>query len=458
MRQAFCIKLFRYRWVGLINQMLGLVYFSEWFVLLNNGFFSPHGFLARINEITVKSHVNYFNSMVLFVVSHVPQLSYIACIIMFVIPTLMILRIYRYPVNCIGSVIAVVYVLAHLTYPGTWLFEYFSPCLFLFITTYASYEEHKVMQPHSRIMGLHKPSLLLSCILMLIGVLISAVIYYFLWVSDAGGVHVHQVALEVSISFLILFILSEVLNRSRMTLEDDSKQIQPLLSFIHYHTLDYMLLSIGLILICQVVMDQQLKWFTTLGYKNLINVYATFSHTPLFIRHFLQWSSAQAAWMSPLQHAVESALAAGCVLLLYRLPVSLGVFGLCALLAFSEFGVPATWPPVPHGETTWTWELLNITFVAGVIALYHGIILVTFEDKSDFFSGEGVFSNLSLWKSLSIIVAISVFIAGYILLTHSLKMLNHPYAIESSICCFLYLCFTLAIDQLRTKKKTLSFC
>lgn len=444
-------NLLKYPWLSLINQLMGLILFSEWVVLMNLNFFSPASFVARIDKITSASGFNFLNSLYLWLATHASWLGYLAGIFMLVVSVLMIVRIYRWVINWCGVAIAFVYVSAHLTYPGTWLFEYAAPFVFMFILALATHRDRSLSSSKAKAMGFHCVDVMPSGLNIVVALVLSLCVFYFTVVSMAAGHASQTVGAETSIGFFVLFIIAEILNRYRLSSEAFSQQDDRFHAWMNYQWLDYLLMSIGLMLICQVVMDQQLSWFTEKGYHNLINVYAQSSDSPLFIRHFLAWAATQSSWMAPVQQAVESFLAIGAVLLIYRFPVALGIFGLCGLLAFSEFGVPSTWPPTAGSEVTWTWELLSITLVAGIVALYQSSVWLNAENSAERVMGEGIFSNLSFLESMLIVFFISVMISIYILLTGSLKVLNHAFAIQSGLSCFLYLSMTVAIDRLRKR-------
>jgi|GEM_PF-3509762 len=452
MSETISERLIKYPWLNLINQLLGLIILSEWIVLTNLGFFSPSSFVARIQVIKQASQFNFFNGLVCHVVTHLPWLGYLVSIFMLVVSAMMILRLYRYIINWCGVAIALVYTLAHLTYPGTWLFEFAAPLIFMVIIALATHHGRHLKTHKSKAVGFYYIDIMPTGLTIIIALVYSLSVFYFLVVSESAGHASQKVGFETGVAFFVLFIISEVINRYRLTQADLSRQSQRYLAWMNYHWLDYLLMSIGIILICQVVMDQQLNWFSSRGYHNLVNVYATSSDSPLFVRHFLAWASMQSTWMAPVQQAIEFFLAIGAVLLLYRFPVALGIFGLCALLTFSEFGVPSTWPPSSHADMTWTWELLSITLVAGIIAIYQFMVWLYARDASERVMGEGVFSNLSFWEGILVVFFISVSVSIYILLTHSLKALNHAFAIQSGLSCLLFLSLTVGID--RSRKKT----
>jgi hypothetical protein len=444
-------RLVKYPWLNLVNQLLGLILFSEWIVLMNLSFFSPDPFVKRIQAIMAASSYNFLNNIYYQIASHLSWLSYIASVFLLVVSVLMILRIYRLVVNWCGVAIAFIYVSAHVTYPGTWLFEYAAPFVFMVILALSTHYDRKLPTLKSKVLGFHCLDIMPSGLAIIVGLVYSLCVFYFLVVSESAGHASQVVGLETSIAFFILFVIAEVLNRYRLSQSEYNQQHEQYLAWMNYHWLDYLLMSLGIILICQVVMDQQLNWFSASGYHDLINVYAQSSDSPLFVRHFLSWASMQSTWLAPVQQAIEFFLAIGAVLLVYRFPVALGIFGLCAMLAFSEFGVPSTWPPTASSGVTWTWELLSITLVAGIIALYQMTIWFYADNASQRIMGEGMFSNLSFWEGILIAFFISISVSIYILLTHSLKALNHAFAIQSGLSCFLFLSLPVAIDRVRKK-------
>ena len=441
----------KYRWLNLINQLLGLILLSEWIVLFNIHFFNPENFLQRVEIIKNMSSFNFLNSFYFMVVSNAPWISYMACVALLIVSALMILRLYRWVINWCGVVISFIYVSSHLTYPGTWLFQYASPFIFMVIIALSTHHDKRLSTFKEKVLGFHTVVLLPNWLNIFVGLVYSAFIFYFLIVSESAGMASQKVGIETGIFFFILFVVSEIINKYRLTQNDLTEEHDRYIEWMNYHWLDYILMAIGIMIICQVIMDEQLNWFTKTGYQDLISVYAQSTDSPLFIRHFLTWASSQSVWLAPVQQAIESFLAIAAVLLVYRLPVALGIFGLCLMLTFSEFGVPATWPPTAHAELTWTWELLNITLVVGVVTLYQLSVWLSASTTVERVLGEGVFSNLSYSKSMFINFLMSLTLCVYILLTHSLKLLNHSFAIQAGLACFLFLSITVAIDRLRKK-------
>ena len=437
-------------WIKAINQFLGLILVSEWIRLFMAGFFSTYGFTARVSHIFKATPHNILNQALLH---HMPTLSslnlLVACIIL-IVGVAALLGLLQWIVNWFVFGIFMVYTLTHLGYPGTWLFEYAAPCLFSLMIAFATSQNWRIHSIKGKIFSLHITPTLPIYARVFIAFLLSLLTMYLISASKNSN-DLSQLAGLLSASVLFIsYLLSDYFNHHYADKSDLTTQSVFYQTWIQCHWIDYLYMTIGIILVCQVDMDTYLNWFSVAGYKALIDSYLQHSNAPHMMKLFLSFSENASQTLAPLQNAIENFLAIAAVLLLYRLPVCLGIFGLCTLLTLSELGAPATWPIVAGSELTWTWELSSITVIAGMITLYQATQYLKAETFTKLSLGPKAWGNIKWYYALMIALCISVSIAYLIHASGSLKDLNDLFMIKSSCTCFLYLCLTIAIDRERT--------
>lgn len=108
-------------------------------------------------------------------------------------------------------------------------------------------------------------------------------------------------------------------------------------------------------LVFQVFEDNFLHWFSITGYRQLVDIYSEYNHTPGWFLNFIVFIGAKADIMMPVELLIESVCALALVNLVLRALFMIIVAVLFLLLTYIEFGVLATWPPNLGAMPTWTW-------------------------------------------------------------------------------------------------------
>ena len=447
------LRFLHYPWMVLINQLMGLILLSEWWTLLFKGVFTPTGLVSHLQSLLSQSHNNIFLHTALQWALQFPGLSYTVAAVILLTATLMLVGIYRFLANWVATFIFLLYVLCHLNHPGTWLFEYVSPFVFSLLLALATGKDVFCRSKRIVAFGFYMPKLMHSALSFLIVTLFSACILFCMVFSNNIKTHSGIVAIATMLSFFTLYLLSLWLNRFRGTAEQLQQQPQTYRNWLSLCWLDYCLVYIGVVLLCQVDMDNYLQWFTTHGYQNLASIYAQLTHSPDVIKLLLSATAQQAAWLAPVQFAAEQFFAIAALLLVFRFPVVVGMFGLFLVLTLAEFGVPATWPPTKTADVTWTWELLNITLVLAVIACYQFAYFMHFPSLKRRILGDPLLPGVSWLVATSIAAFVALSVVCLIYFSHTLKLLNHPFMIKSGLSTFLFLCLTFGIDTLRKRQQ-----
>ena len=166
---------------------------------------------------------------------------------------------------------------------------------------------------------------------------------------------------------------------------------------------------IGVMLVFQVNADIALKWFTTEGYRNLVDTYRSTSNAPEIVKYFLQISSYEAPILYPIQFVFET-FAAICLFLgIFRTPMYFLTTGLLALLMIIEFGVPPGWPPSNSGQVNWLWELMLPTLILLVCSIHNLTFFIKSGSLNEKFLGNKIMPSVDKrTKAMLLIIVLSL--------------------------------------------------
>lgn len=299
------------------------------------------------------------------------------------------------------------------TDPAVWTFEYLFSAVFALLAALGTYSFSKAPQS---VFSQYQCSTFftLLCITFL-----SLVLYYVTSISFELIDFARKIALCSAITFFVFCLFAFYLTREdRENLSDEGKKTQRT-----YFCLDLMIVFIGAMLVMQVYANYFSDLFALNNFRASILYYAASSNAS-WIHPFLNWFASHTDVLLPLYMVFEIFLAVSLSLLFFRGPVLLMATALFIILAFSELGVSATWPPIAH-ILSWEWELLLVAGVSGIIGIQKTLLVLRESSLKDVLLGPAICNRPFI--PLLWIVVISL-LSGIIL--YFIGMLTHVFGIN----------------------------
>ena len=440
------------RWILIINQFLGFVLFNETLVLTANGFFKQQGFTDRMIALAKHSQLSFVQAYLHIAASNSEWLAPLLFIIFMLTSLLLMFCLFTWLLNWVASAIFFFYYISHLSYPGTWLFEYLQPLLFFVICAIVANRHNKMLSGRFKIVAFALFNGAPTGPLLVIYTLLAAFLGYCVLIANNAHGFTPTVAWISGVMFLIagwLNILIDPLRFSRRHFNKTNVSFRQL-RVIDRPWLDYLTLVMGIMLVCQVYMDQFLNWFTVKGYQNIIQVYTKYTHIPNVFEHLLSTSATYAHIVMPIQQSVEAFCALTMMIMVLRFPTILIAGAIFFALGMVELGIPATWPPTPNAETNWCWELLLPAFVAFCIGIYHMAHYYAAQNRQQRWMRPVIVFNNAHWAN-RLLFNIAIAMATYLVIrvTPTLGKYNGIFALSSALTVSFYLFLLEVIDILR---------
>lgn len=377
-------------WIKVIGMLLGAATLQVFLLQVYSGHFTVSGMGAYLGQIVTTNKAPAYWNLLLTFFAHQPLFSVVllglvmlACVVGLFFSSSPI-----YPL--LSSALYASFWLSNLGSPGSWLFELLFPALFSLIVALAQWEIRQYSTSKSSWLG-HKvlPSKN-NIVSGVIAVILLLMFSYFNYLSKNGGENVIAVTALFS-------VLTALITYCSLSLDIRCSEIDhSLLQRVNRKYLFLIASTIGLMLIYQVNADISLNWFTSEGYKHLVDTYQKTSNAPEFVKSFLALSASISSTLAPTQFVFES-LAALCLFVgIFRAPMYWLTTGLLGLLMVIEFGIPATWQPTPTSPVNWVWELMLPTLVLAICSV-HATVEV-FESKSirQLIFGNQLFTEVSI--------------------------------------------------------------
>lgn len=459
--QSIGRKLVDIHWIDMIIILMGVVLLTEFYTLLALGFFNPEQMTKRILLLSQHNNAGFFNVIFNWVGHYSRFFAPLFALIILLTSLMLILLIYRGIFSLIAAFIFLIYFIAHTAAPTTWLYEYIIPTLFSLAIGFARLPDLLFIDRQHRAMGFKAFSKTIIPVVRYILILVLAVLLgYIVAKSNNAGKLSNIVAIISSITFVILIVVSSLIDRYRLEHKKPAEKIimkkmhhKFLFKLYEQPWLDIITIIIGSMLVFQIYEDKLLHWFTLQGYRNLANIYSHFTHAPLWMSFFLRWTGNYANIFLPIQLVIESTSALLLVILIFREPFILIAAGLFILLAVSELGVPAAWPATLFPEPTWTWELLLTTVVTVMVGIYQLGRLLLAKSHAERWLGNNVFGNSSFYTRVIVSLICGLLIAGAVIFNKEVEAYNHMLAIESGLTLFLYMMILSVVDYTRPSFK-----
>ncbi len=339
--------------MNLIILVLGMVLLTQFYNLLFQNIFSIAGWADFLNHLLQYNEVNSFKyEVIIFLKNTAPFSTYLFAGGIFISALACIMLLARFYV-CIAVAIAF-FVAWSLSWndPGMWPFEFSFPAFFALLAGISM--RSFSLAPQSVFLQLRFSTLKTF----LAVIVLCALLYYVTFIAFHDPEFAHKVALTSTLTFFILCLVPFYLKKPNLEIDEHNRIDK---------YLDCMIVTIGSMLVLQVYINCFSGVFEDATFRENITYFAKNSNAT-WISQFLLLSAKYSHWILPLYAVFEIFLSISLTLLLVRGPVLLLAAGLLAVLAFSELGVSATWPPDPH-NLTWEWELLFVTAVAIIIGV-----------------------------------------------------------------------------------------
>lgn len=418
--------------------LLGLTVLTQFYTLLASGAFTSAGFSAKITDIA-----NYAGTLKPLLSALLPYhtiLAPVCACITLITAICLILLIAR---AWVATMTGIVYLLQWVIlwrYPGVWTFEFLFPALFGICAGFAKLGHSTFATSFYRQLGWSKRKSIITVLL------VSALLWYVTDIAYVDKILAFKIALDSSVTFMLISLLH---------LSVDSK-LQPLVSTenndkIATLWIDIMIIIIGAMMVMQVYADYFTGLYTLKGYAGLVEYYSIASGA-IWSHPFLAWSAVHTPILLPLQVIFEIAIAGLLTLLIFRGPVLLLAAGLFGILAFSELGVSADWPPNPH-NLTWEWELLLVTGVSLLIGYNKLIAMINANNIQEAILGNKLFNCISFGKCLLIAISGGI---GLYFIGMMTQIFGDPYKIISlcSALTFLVLLLLLGVKDRISRENT----
>ncbi|MCL9780784.1 hypothetical protein M9194_04940 [Vibrio sp. S4M6] len=380
----------RINWINIIGMLLGAATLQAFLLQLFSGHFTPLGLEHYFQQLVSSNKAPTYWNHLLIVLSHYSALTVIALVVLMIgsVIGLFFSSSPIYPL--LSALLYTGFWLSNLGSPGAWIFELLFPALFSLILTIARWDMRLSSAKRPTWLGLKTLPCRNTTLNSIVAVVLLFVFSYFNILSKNGGEHLVIVTILFSLLSAVLVYFS---------LAFDHKREEPeysLLARINRNYLFLMACTIGLMLIYQVNADISLHWFTSEGYKNLVDTYQKTSNAPEIVKSFLALSASISSTLAPTQFVFES-LAALCLFMgIFRAPMYWLTTGLLALLMVIEFGIPATWPPTPTSPVNWVWELMLPTLVLVICSVHATVEFMQTKSLRKRLLGEQLFSEMPI--------------------------------------------------------------
>lgn len=433
-----------------VRLLLGMVILSDFFLLLNNKFFTFAGYISRLqflhdhNQFSLfKWFISIFNSS-----AHVIPWYYLFAIILLVTAVSLLSGIWVKFFNYISFLFFLILFICHAGINGVWLFEFVMPCGFAYLVL-ENQRKTKIINKGFVSGDLAHLNMVLSIICIIILSL------FVCWINiesknfiskDSSHFYPFMVGLFVFILLLLNIILSKVFCKNNINKNYDK--------ILHQKILDKCAIFLGIMLVTQVNLDALLNWFTVSGYENLINIYQRYSSVTHSSHFFTEFMKQHSVFAVPVQASVEAFLALCLITLVFR-PLSFLLSGLLFLaLALIELGVPSNFPVIKPIEFAWAWDLMPSVFVMFLITYYDLRRFINEKSYKLKLVGAPTFINLSLYKRFFYMVLVCVLL--FIITSFAHRNANHPelvfmLSLGAVLTVFLYLCLFHLLDILKHK-------
>lgn len=342
--------------------LLGMVLLTQFYNLLFHHVFSASGWVHFLNQLMQLNDLNSFQyQFIVFLEKTAPISTYLFAAGLFMSALSCIMLFARFYV-CI--LVAIGFFIAWTLCwndSGMWPFEFSFPVIFALLAGLSM--RSLSLSPQSVFLQL-KCSLTKAVLSI---TALSLALYYVTYIAFIEPVFANQVALSSAISFFIFCLAPFYI----LVKQQKSSEHNEIAHIDRY--LDCMIISIGAMLILQVYINYFSGVFEITNFRESILYFAKNSNAT-WLHHFLTLNADYGKWILPIYAVFEMCLSVTLTLLLIRGPALLLAGGLLGLLAFSELGISATWPPDPK-NLTWEWELLLVTGVAFLIGIQKTVML-----------------------------------------------------------------------------------
>ncbi len=347
--------------INLIIILLGMVLLTQFYSLLFRNAFSSVGWIDFLNELLQYNENNFLNNkLILFLKSTAPWST---CLFAagLLISSLACLTLLARSYTCI--IVAIGFFIAwslNWNDPGLWPFEFLFPAVFALLIGFSLRTYSWLPQSVFLQLGYSVMKTLLAILIL------TAALYYVTFIAYRDPVFANLVAISSATSFFIINSVHYYLQRKPNQERDDKGRIDTYL--------DIMIIIIGSMLVLQICINYFSGVFVLTNFRENITYFADNTNA-IWLNKFLLLSVDYSQWLLPLYAIFEIFLSICLCLLLVRGPMLLLAAVLFGVLAFSELGVSATWPPEPN-NLTWEWELLFVTVVAFIIGVQKSLRLI----------------------------------------------------------------------------------
>ncbi|WP_395168556.1 hypothetical protein ACGP04_05880 [Piscirickettsia salmonis] len=391
-------------WISVIALLLATTMLQLILQQLYLGNFTIVGFSSNLQQIIQSNKAPEVWNQFLMLLSHYSVVSLTVIFLLMLLTTIGLFFSSNPVYAFVMAMIFASFWISNLGRSSSWIFEFLFPSLFALVVSIAQWDiknhfKKSNQQLGYKILPSHKKLVMILAVL-----IIFVIFYYFNYLSKNGGEHRLAVSLLFSIFSSLAIFISLYLDRLRPALQTE------VVDFINNRYLVIMGSIIGLMLVYQVNADISLHWFTSEGYKNLVETYQKTSNAPEVVKSFLALSASMSSILAPIQFIFET-LAAFCLFLgIFRIPMYWLTTGLLGLLMIIEFGVPAQWPPTPQSPVNWLWELMLPTSVLLICSVHASAQFFCTQSHRERWLGTQLFSELSLsTKTLVISLLIVIF-------------------------------------------------
>ena len=439
-----------------LRLLLGVLILSEFFLYLNNQFFTVTGFMSTLEFLRDYNQYSLFKWIIsLFHNSaHVIPWYYLFAVIILLTAVSLITGIWVQFFNYISFLFFLILFICHEGVEGTWLFEF----VLRFGVAYLVLENQIKQRKHQDKKIISGDLARINIVSGVVCIVIISLFVYWVNLESKNFISKNNSQLYIlifSVCVFLLLLLNLILSKL-VCKKDDLKKYD---EFFHQKILDKCAIFLGIMLATQVKLDTLLSWFTIIGYDNLIDNYQKYSSVTQGSRFFTEFIKDHSVIAVPLQASVEAFLALCLMTLIFR-PISYLLSGLLFLaLALIELGVPSVPSNLPvhmpsYFSVTWAWDLLPSAFVMLLITYYDCFRFLREKNNKLKLVGCSIFNNLSLYKRLfyTVLVCVLLFIVtSFAHRNPKNSDLVFMLSIGSTVTVFLYLCLFHLLDILKHK-------
>lgn len=372
--------------------LMGMVLLTQFFALLFQGIFTPTGLTTLLSDIGhYLDEGSYAKKMVWLLLQYKTVLAPLFGLLLFFSAVCSTMLMARATVSLLVGLAFFLSWIILWRYPGMWSFEFFFPASFAVCAGLS-----KLTSPVLTSSLFHKLAWSKSISIAMIMVM-AMVLWYVTFIAYHDTVLATKISISSAITFFVLSLfhlgIDNLISKKNDDVSCDSR----------WPWIDIIIITIGAMMVMQVYANYYSGLFEVNNYRSLVNYYASASGSD-WLRPFLVWSAEHSDLLMPLQIIFEVVVAILLCLLILSGPVLLLTAGLFIILAFSELGVSASWPPNPD-NLTWEWELLLVTGVSLLIGYRKLIELLHADNRRQAIFGKKIFNKLSLMMRLLIAVA-----------------------------------------------------